>query len=579
MKAAAASERWLSRAVLALILLALLIRVPLVVNMRLGRDETEHLHAAWAIAHGQVPYRDFWQLHPPLLYYLMAPIFSLMGEDLMIIYIGRGLMLLCIVLILLQLYRIASKCFDPLTGLLAVLLLSYLLLWWRPAYHFRPDIPQTLLILVGLWRFMRGWERRSRSDFLASGALLGMASLLLLKTLFPLVGLTLVFGLSAGLRRSARAIRENLTGLLLFVGAFALPVILGGILLWAAGAWPAFLRNTVIDSFRWPERFSPFRLMYPRVHFMFWALALVGVGQTVTRMVRAAVVDEVRLSPLLAGVVTAAVYLFVMPAPYLQSALPFLPLAAMYGAAVMRQVIARALPPQAPWPAAPGDAAASGAWAPARLAWAGLTALLLLGVCVPPLRSLLVNMPPLSDQWADRRQTIRDVLALTSPGDSVFDAMGLYIFRPHATYYYWLSDAHLIWLRTGVIRESAIIDDILRSHCKVIIFSQSALSRFPPHLLRFLQSHYVSTGLGGNNEIRVAGTVLHPDDLAVNRAAVSLVASTEYAVRSRGGAPKVYIDGQVYRAPLFLKQGGHQIVVEGTFQELTILYSRALAIP
>ena len=135
------SERWLVVGVVILILLALAIRVPLLVNIKLEPDETEHLHPAWAIAHGQVPYRDFWQLHPPLFYYLMAPLFALMGDDLRIIYAARGLMLLCLLLILLQLYRIARACFDALTGLLAVLLLSYFVLWWRPAYEVRPDIP------------------------------------------------------------------------------------------------------------------------------------------------------------------------------------------------------------------------------------------------------------------------------------------------------------------------------------------------------------------------------------------------------------------------------------------------------
>ena len=295
------AERWLSGAVLTLILFALAIRVPLVVNAPLFQDETEHFHAAWAIAHGQVPYRDFFQNHTPLLYYLTAPLFTLMGEDLRIIYVARGLMLLCLLLILLECYRIARTCFDALTGLLAVLLLSYFLLWWRTAYDFRPDIPQTLLVLVSLRRFMQAWELRSPGDFLAAGALLGVAFWLLIKTLFPLTGLTLVFGLSLGLRRSAAALRETLTGLLFFLTGFAVLVVLGGVLLWLAGAWPGFFQWTIVSSFHWPVRFSPLGLRDQRAHFVSWTLAIVGVTLTVTRMVRARIVDEVQLSPLLAA--------------------------------------------------------------------------------------------------------------------------------------------------------------------------------------------------------------------------------------------------------------------------------------
>lgn len=77
----------------------------------------------------------------------------------------------------------------------------------------------------------------------------------------------------------------------------------------------------------------------------------------------------------------------------------------------------------------------------------------------------------------------------------------------------------------------------------------------------------------------VAGKTLRRADLPMNRATVSLVASAEYAVRAVGGTPKVYIDGQLYQAPRSLEQGDHHIVVEGEFDSLAILYSRALTIP
>ena len=37
-------------------------------------DELEHLHAAWCITQGQVPFRDFFEHHTPALYYLLAPV-------------------------------------------------------------------------------------------------------------------------------------------------------------------------------------------------------------------------------------------------------------------------------------------------------------------------------------------------------------------------------------------------------------------------------------------------------------------------------------------------------------------------
>jgi hypothetical protein len=86
----------------------------------------------------------------------------------------------------------------------------------------------------------------------------------------------------------------------------------------------------------------------------------------------------------------------------------------------------------------------------------------------------------------------------------------------------------------------------------------------------------VSTGF--EPDILVAGKVLRPSDLTASRAIVSLVASAEYAVQVVGGQPNVYIDGQLYQAPLFLTQGDHQILVEGEFQEVAVFYSRVLAV-
>jgi hypothetical protein len=566
-------KQWFSWAVIALISVALATRVPLVVNVPLFQDETEHLHAAWAIAHGQVPYRDFWQLHPPLLYYLLAPLFPLMGEDLRLIYVARGLMLFCLLLILRETYRLARTCFDPLTGLLAVLLLSYLLLWWRPAYDVRPDIPQTWLVLLGLRRFMRAWERGSPRDFLLAGALFGVAGWFLLKTLFPLVGLTLVFGLSAALRRSAAALRRSLTGLALFAGGVLGPVLAGVGLLWLLGAWPGFWQWVVIGAFEWPERFSAFGLADQRPHIVSWALILAGVAVTVGEMIRVRVVDEVRLSPLLAMAVTAGTYLFLMPAPWRQSALPFLPIAAMYGAGVVARLYTMAFSPMSPLP---DQAMVTTSRSARRLIGAGLVGLLLLGVCGPPVWAVLSKMPPLSDQWADRRRIVEHVLALTSPEDSIFDSYALYVFRPHASYYYVITTAHVMWLWSGVIRETDIMNDLRRNHCKVAIFSRY-LVEVPPNLLRFLKAHYVSTGFHEQDRVvLVAGRTLLPLDFEDNRVTVSLIASTEYAVRAVGGDPRIFIDGHVYRGPVHLRQGEHEIRVEGRFESLLIVYSRAL---
>jgi len=42
-------------------------------QVRVDSDEVEHLHVSWLVAQGLTPYRDFWQNHSPLFWYLLAP--------------------------------------------------------------------------------------------------------------------------------------------------------------------------------------------------------------------------------------------------------------------------------------------------------------------------------------------------------------------------------------------------------------------------------------------------------------------------------------------------------------------------
>src|SRR5436190_14753490 len=55
---------------------AALMAMALLCNWNIGPfvDEAQHLHVAWNIGHGKMPYADFFEHHPPLLGYLMAPL-------------------------------------------------------------------------------------------------------------------------------------------------------------------------------------------------------------------------------------------------------------------------------------------------------------------------------------------------------------------------------------------------------------------------------------------------------------------------------------------------------------------------
>jgi hypothetical protein len=70
-----------SRALLAIpIAIVLLAWGSGVLEKHYDADEVSQAHTIWLIAHGQVPYRDFFECHPPFLWYVHVPVLSLLPD-------------------------------------------------------------------------------------------------------------------------------------------------------------------------------------------------------------------------------------------------------------------------------------------------------------------------------------------------------------------------------------------------------------------------------------------------------------------------------------------------------------------
>ena len=54
-----------------------------------GHDEAEHLHCAWMVSQGLVPFKDFWQHHSPLIWVVLAPFFKILKPTIYIFEISR----------------------------------------------------------------------------------------------------------------------------------------------------------------------------------------------------------------------------------------------------------------------------------------------------------------------------------------------------------------------------------------------------------------------------------------------------------------------------------------------------------
>lgn len=93
-------------------------------------DHAEHLHAAWLVWQGEVPYRDFFEHHNPLLWYILAPLTAAFYGSAFILYIGRVVSALAYALYFIGFYKVC-RCFLAVSGKTFTLALAF--------YFFVPD--------------------------------------------------------------------------------------------------------------------------------------------------------------------------------------------------------------------------------------------------------------------------------------------------------------------------------------------------------------------------------------------------------------------------------------------------------
>ena len=150
----------------ALVTLAVVLRIGIVVNRRIDPDESQHLHVAWLVMQGQVPYRDFWEHHLPFFHYGMAPLTWWLTDRPEIYFAGRALMVAMAAAAIVLTWHLARR-LSVDGAVWAVVVLLFLPQFAETSTETRPDVPAltahlaSLLALVS-WREGRGSGAPSR---------------------------------------------------------------------------------------------------------------------------------------------------------------------------------------------------------------------------------------------------------------------------------------------------------------------------------------------------------------------------------------------------------------------------------
>ncbi len=523
------------------------------VRLALGKyftiDEFQYAHAAWLVARGAVPYRDFFEVHFPLVYQALAPVFVFAGDDpTAIVFLRAGMLgflaLGCAGVALLN--RDAGR----IAVLAAPLFLLALPAFVTLATEIRPDAAAFALFAASLG-VLRTQRLGDRSAALASGLLLVGAVWSSQKAVFygSVMGLGLALDLLASRREGVRKqvpLLRHPTGYLLGV---ALGATLVAIYLTASGSWGDWWAWCFVWAAEHQQRYPGFsfrRYFDPIALDSLWLLSLAALGTalTVRRLLasgRAALRDPDVL--LLAALCSTFASFALQRAPYPYSLLPFLGIAAALAARGAAFLLG-------------GDVAR-----PVRLAaTAGLAVLLALQA---------VTLARFSAARNERQlEVLERIATLTAPSDHAYDNSGGYVSRPHA-YRYFYTDSFL--------RESladTLVDEVPRAILEtgtVLHLLDLRFDTLPPALRAFLVRHFQpldgDVALWGQRYTVAESGRLEDRFLAV-RTDRYFVAPPEALER---GA--LTIDGvPVAGAPFTLERGEHRVVYTGPPGTLDILW-------
>lgn len=206
-------------------------------TVRFDSDEIEHLHAAWLVSQGLVPFRNFWQSHSPMFWYLAAPLVE-QFRSATVVFVSRAVAAMLFAMLAGAVGWVTWRVFrDRQAAVLAALLFFALAIRVEGAW-LRPDQLTNLLVVLALG--MVAVLSPSRSPAFVSGLLLAFALSLspkafLLVLVFPLA--TLVAATTPLRRKLDLLVFHFLGGL-----AGAAPLL---VLLIQFGVLKSFLQSTL----------------------------------------------------------------------------------------------------------------------------------------------------------------------------------------------------------------------------------------------------------------------------------------------------------------------------------------------
>jgi hypothetical protein len=223
---------------------------------RFNTDEFLFLHNVWCLRHGLWPYRDFIDLHPPLLYLCYLPSF-LAPEGPAVLFCARLLSLVYFLILNIILYRIIQihrSDLGRVPGLFVLVIFNSALICGSKWVEIRPSTPASLFFLLAFFIYLNWRESPGRK----LSTLFWIGMLMFLSSMGGLMTLPVIAGIYMHLMVST--VRgSRITVFLRTLVIAAAPMVIGWALLLCA-------------YFAWAIPFQKFGHYPPLTYYAGWVL-------------------------------------------------------------------------------------------------------------------------------------------------------------------------------------------------------------------------------------------------------------------------------------------------------------------
>lgn len=516
----------------------LAVRAALTFFRPLGPDELQHLHASWMVAHGYLPFKDFWENHAPTLYFMLAPLFRGEGNEIRGLFEARLALSILGLAILAQTYFVARRIHDVSTSLMAVLILSYTVIYAQRTIEVRPDQFLVIFWLAGFLLYLHAVNRQLPVLYFISGFLIGLGFLFSPKVLMPFAALILTALVCWFLKRSAWKLLDQIKKHLIFTAGFLVPIGVCLLFLQRLGILQPFFSCVLLENFSYPDVRRPTYLL--RIKYLSTLLLmLTGVAMHVKHLWKK---EEIRIEKvviLVPALFLLLIFLFFMPGAYPQSMLVFVPMLAIYGAEALMSAYA-------------------GLTAPVVSRKSALLFFFALLAVIIPMGDVMLGGPFSSDNQ-EQLNRFRYVLNFTPQSERLFDAESSYVFRPQAYYYGSLVAGNRKRFAPEELQHQ-IITSLVSSRCR-IVFQDDWIQFLPVGVQSFLKDNYLQSFEPG---ILIAGKKLPLPDAPDAKISFEISVPLKYSIQFVGNAQSVALDGAPYSGPCFLKRGLHTLTWQRT---------------